>query len=167
MVAMCVDGREGSWRDTFERREGDRSTFEADGQPVKKADARRVPAGGSEAKAVSSLVGFGATAGQPLAQQQNFLANGAMEPGALRAASTERFSGRRPRLAARLVVALSSRKTRCDGWGAMVGTLQRPEERTPAPAQGSHSPSGPRLPSVPSHYAALPLAGLSALRPPQ
>lgn len=54
------------------RGEGDRSTFEADGQTVKKADARRVPAGGSEAKAVSSLVEFGATAwlvGHPLAQQ--------------------------------------------------------------------------------------------------
>jgi hypothetical protein len=54
------------------RGEGDRSTFEADGQTVKKADARRVPAGGSEANAASSLVGFRTTAGQ----QQNFLANG-------------------------------------------------------------------------------------------
>lgn len=129
------------------RGEGDRSTFEADGQTVQKADARRVPAGGSEAKAASRLVEFGATAGHPLAQQQNFLANGrdgarARSPALLLDEMSD-FLVAGPRLAARLVVAQSSRKTRCDGWGAMVGTLpkkQRPEERTPA---CSHSPRRP------------------------
>jgi hypothetical protein len=91
MVAMCVDGRGEAVVILSSREEGIRSTFEADGQTVKKADARREPAGGSETKAMSSLVEFGATAGHPLVQQQNFLANGAMEPepepepGALRA----------------------------------------------------------------------------------
>lgn len=79
-----------------------------------------------------------------------------MEPesGALLLDEMSDFLVAGPRLAARLVVARSSRKTRCDGWGAMVGTLCRPEERTPAILRRSHSPQTLRLPSVPSHYAA-------------
>lgn len=107
---MCVDGRRESWRDAFAMKEREGSTFEADGQTMKKADALREragAAGSAEANAGSGLVGFGATAGHPLAQQsgtaKNFLANGRWSSCPAREASTERFSGRRPRLAARLV----------------------------------------------------------------
>jgi hypothetical protein len=49
-------------------KERESSTFEADGQTVKKADALREragAAGAAEANAQLGLVGFGATAGHP------------------------------------------------------------------------------------------------------
>ena len=94
---------------------------------------------------------FGATAGHPLAQQQNFLAT-LVRCCCWRVMSDFLVAG--PGWRRDSWVARSSRKTRCDGWGAMVGTMQRPEERTPAPYRYSHSPQALRLPSVPSHYAA-------------
>ena len=77
------------------------------------------------------------------------------EPRALLLDEMSDFLVAGPRLAARLVVARSSRKTRCDGWGAMVENDERPEERTPALHRRSHSLQPLRLPSVPSHYTAF------------
>lgn len=129
MVAMCVDGREGSWRDTFDEGEGRSSSFEADGQAAKRQ--RDSPTLTLKANALSSVLSgiWTATSGQ---LNKDFLANGAMEPQALRAASTARLSGRRPRLAARLVVALPHARHAAPVGVTMVETLKGPKKSRPA-----------------------------------